>query len=273
MEEFKNFLNHYQYLIQNGDYTNINIKYDKGKLVLTSKSENCNIKRIFECSKQTYTKIIDLFYSLLIQENKLLYSSIGNNTLTLKSEFVTLKSEIVNEDNKKIAQKLVEETFDKIKTKNIGAKKDINSHENIKNYIINFLDFLKTNEHKKNIKVFVFFKDDKFHVLIKEENQIIYESNITCSKQMAKDLTEIIFQQFIDNNNIISSSYGPARYTCFSKEYNCKYTDQMLTIKSEDAALMTIYDNDLNKFHELALQKMNSITIKPAYVKIKSSVK
>ena len=166
MEEFKNFLNHYQYLIQNGDYTNINIKYDKGKLVLTSKSKNCNIKRIFECSKQTYTKIIDLFYSLLIQENKLLYSSIGNNTLTLKSEFVTLKSEIVNEDNKKIAQKLVEETFDKIKTKNIGAKKDINSHENIKNYIINFLDFLKTNEHKKawmalvnnSIQAFLCFK-------------------------------------------------------------------------------------------------------------------
>lgn len=268
MEEFKNFLAHYQAIIQNGENVKINIKYDKGKLVLFSESINCTIKRVFECSKQTYTSIIELFYSLLIQENKLYYASIGNNNkFTLKSETISLQSDIVNEENKKIAQKLIKITFDKIKTNNIGTKREINMCQNIKKYIENFLNFLKTNSTNNNFKVFLFFKNSKFNVLIKNDNDIIYEFSLGCDEQQFKNMAKTILQEFINNNIIISSSFGPVRYTCFDEQFHGKYTDQMLQIKSKEATIMTIYDDELNSIHENALIKMNEVKFNP-YVKV-----
>ena len=255
MIEFKDFLNYFQNVLNANlklnEETKILFTYDKNMLIVEIKSGNGISIDSFNCSKNLYNEIVSLLCSSFISINEILIAYSANGLYTIKNDKVEMTCSIPKE----IEQELSSQVFSKKKNITVEVKQT-SQFEQVSDFFNIYNAFLKRCAKRTGDNIIkISYINGIYKITITNENTVIFTRSIKCSKIKAQYLDKIICENMIDGNSIILSSI----------------VEQMLKIQTPKFCLLIPYNENLTKFHNEALEKMNEYNNIPSWQKVKSS--
>lgn len=253
--EFKDFLSYYQTILNTcariGENTKIYLSHNDDTMTIKVISDSGISIDTFHCSNKLYHEIAELIYSTFISTNKIMLATTKNKFYSVRSE----KIEIISIINPELSEKISNQGFSNVNESN---KKDIklSEFEKISDFFRCYSNFLKRcvkKENKNTIKVD--YKDRIYSINITSNGEIIFSRTITCNNIKARYLDKTICENLIDENSIQLSSITK---------------NNQLQIQTPKFCLFIPYNN-LERYHNEALAKMNEYNMQFSMQKVKSS--
>lgn len=257
--EFKDFLNYFQSIysasLSSKEQVKIYFSYNDDELTLRFVSDSGYSFDKFRCSKNLYNEIVQLLYASFISSNKMILASKVNGSYIVKSS----NGEMISEIDDTLSEKISLQVFDKIKNRNESKNegKPLSEFEQISNFFGVYCSFLKRCVKKSNpSEITTSYKNGVYLITITNNGKTIFSKSVVCSKFKAQYLDKVICENLIDENSIVLSSITGNNH---------------LKIQTPKLCLLMPYNNNLEKYHNEALEKMNEYSSQFSMQKVKSS--
>ena len=277
------FINFYNSCIKRGinkcDETKIYLSYENGYLVMEV-TEDGQISAIdyLECSEKIANAVLNKICNDFIANHKMSVASISNHNkkqLHIHNTYVEIIHNLNSLEDYKRAERLVDKTFEKIKSNHNTTKQEIieERNSNFQNSAIAFFKHyelaMKRLEKKESFfNIYPYYVDGYLVIQIinTDDNQTVIYDSLKCTDKQAQLIIYHILQNFINNHKIILSSLNKVNRPLNKKLIN---QDGRLKIQNTKFNLNILFDksqeNRIRKMHEEALEKMETKSYQKTY--------
>lgn len=274
--ELLQFINYYHSCVkrglQNYDNTKIHFSYMKDSLYMEVTQNDQTITfDYFTCSAIVAASILNKICDEFISNHKMSIASIrkdikNNQQLHIHNTHLEIICDLKTTVDFMRANKLVDQTFHKISSKENTTKKEIievRENQDFQNRAKDFFEHyelcLKRCENKEGMfDIYPYYVEGYYIVQIMDGDQVISYDSIKCTEKEAELLNLRLANTFINNHQIILSS--------INKNHNYSYKapklNGRLRIQNTKYVLNILFDESQEKkifdLHEKALQKLES---------------
>ena len=264
------------------DNTKIYLSYDNGHLIMeATEDEQISAIDYLECSPKIANAILNKICNDFITNHKMSVASISNNgtkQLHIHNTFIEIVHNLNSSDDFNRAKKLVDITFDKIKSKDNTTKPEIIEERNISNFqqlaIIFFEHYLLAMKRlavkDENFNIYPYYTDGHLvlQIINASDNQTVMYDSLQCTDKQAQLIIYQICQNFINEHQIMLSSISKVSHPLNRKLIK---KNGRLKIQNTKFNLNILFDesqeNKIRQMHEEALEKMQNsdkqISLKP----------
>ena len=252
------------------DNNKIYFSYENNYLIMKA-TENGQTSAIdyLNCSFKIANAILNKISNDFIINHKMSIASISNNgkrQLHIHNTYIEIIQDLNSLEDFNRAKRLVDRTFEKIKSEDNTTKSEIIEERNSNNFqqlaITFFNHYLlalkRLSQKEEYFNIYPYYADG--HLIIQivtaDDNQTVIYDSLKCTYKQAELIIYHMCQNFINNHKIILSSINKFNYPLNINSIN---QNGRLKVQNTKFSLNILFDNSqenkIQKMHEEALKK------------------